>query len=354
LDNTCPYCGANNANPILRLKRAFAASEGSWSLTAILIGINVFLFLLSCVQGLEPAHGMEVAKPTGELVFRLGVQDNDAIRAGQWWRIITAMFLHLGVIHLLFNCYILWITGRYLEEEFGARLMFIIYMVSGILGFVASYFADIGGGGASGAIAGVMGAILARRWLLDGNFHHPMARYALILTLLTAAFSFMPGINHVAHGVGFIVGAGISALLSKVDVKRAGAVALLVASGICMVVTVVALGLMLLSLPRGGPSDYVSAGQCWLGEVQGLGIASSARQLEEAASCMADLPDLEDTANLARNDARRGLSVMISARNQHDVVGVREGFDILETAWKQYLDWYPEARPRYNPGYMNR
>jgi len=358
LEDECPYCGANNGNPILRLKRALAPGEDSWSLTAIFVGVNVFLFLLSCVDGLQMGGGgMEIARPSGELVFRLGIQDNDAIRAGQWWRIITAIFLHLGVIHLLFNCYVLWITGRYVEEEFGGRLMFFIYMVSGILGFVASYYANIGGGGASGAISGLMGAILVRRWLLDGNFHHPMARYALILTMISVVFSLMPGINYMAHLVGFLSGAGVSAFLSKVKLKRPAALALFLASVALAIVTVVALGSMLLSLTRGGPHDFMQTTKCWdevgavLNKTQ-RGRVVPKKQMDSAESCLADAPDLEDTPNDARAEGVRGLEIMTSAQKRHDGPGVREGFEILGKAWKSYRAWFEDALPRYNPGYL--
>ena len=357
LEDVCPYCGANNANPLLRLKRALAPGEDSWSLTAVLIGINVFLFLLSCVDGLQTGGGgMEVARPSGELVFRLGIQDNAAIRAGQWWRIITAIFLHLGVIHLFFNCYVLWITGRYVEDEFGGRLMFLIYMVSGILGFVASYYANIGGGGASGAISGLLGAILVRRWLLDGSFDHPMARYALILTLLSAVFSFMPGINYMAHLVGFISGAGVSGLLSKVKLKRPAALGLFLGSVALALVTVWSLGAMLVSLTNGGPRDFVKSSECWNQLVPVLngerrGRVIPLKTLEAAESCLTDLPELEETPNQLREDGLRALDVIISAQKRHDGPGAKEGYGMLSKAFDGYSQWFQEAYARYNPAY---
>ena len=360
LENECPYCGANNANPLLRLKRALAVGENRWSLAAVFIGVNVFLFLLSCVEGLQVGGGgMEFARPSGELVFRLGIQDNDAIRAGQWWRIITAIFLHLGVIHLLFNCYVLWITGRYVEEEFGGRLMFLIYMTSGILGFVASFYANIGGGGASGAISGLLGAILVRRWLLDGSFDHPMARYALILSLLSAVFSFMPGINYVAHLVGFIAGAGISAFFAKVRLRRRGALAVFFISIGLAVVTVAALASMLMSLPKGGPADFVETTRCWDEAGSILNRAARAQNisvemLQSAEACMEKAPGLEETADRLKADGIRGFGVLISAKQRHDGPGFREGIQMLQSAWNGYKRWFTEALPRYGPQYARR
>lgn len=357
LDSVCPYCDANNANPLLRFKRSLAAQGQSLSLTALLIGVNVFVFLLTCVNGMEAAtSAMEIAQPSGELVFRMGIQDNAAIAAGQWWRLITAMFIHLGVVHLFFNAYVLWMTGRYVEEEFGIRLMAVIYLLSGFLGFVASYAAGIGGGGASGAISGVMGAILARRWLLDGHFNHPMARYALMLTLLTVLFSAMPGVNHVAHGVGFVIGAGISALLSKVNLKRGGAIALLALSVLCVTVTVVALGAMLWSLSKGGPTDFMEARTCWVqADASRLQrYAGSVRELQEAKDCLEGVPSLEAPANEARDEAVRGLGAMIAAMKEFDGPARREGMRILEQALHSYVRWHGEAQPRYNPAYARR
>ena len=350
----------------MKVKRAMGprASDGRPRLTLALIGVNVFFFALAAAQGLEPAsEALELLRPKGTVLFQLGVQYNPAVDAGQWWRIVTAIFLHLGIIHLLFNCYVLWITGQAVEEEFGGRLMFLIYIASGILGFVASYFADIGGAGASGAVSGLMGAVLVRRWLVDGDFSHPTTRYVLQLIVITVIFSIVvPNINHVAHAVGFAVGAGFAWLLTRVNLGRRGALALAVATVITGLGTIAAGASMCLALLDGGPDTYREAEACWR-EVQTVLICEHSRtaavkdpscrtyhakkQVASARGCLAKMPSLESGANRARDDAKRAMERLEAALSPPNQPLIDEALNQLKAAFEAFILWRRDALPRY-------
>lgn len=129
-----------------------------------LVVSNVALFAIAWVYGLRMTDGFgfspEVYRPV-QMVFYTGMKVNAEIAAGEWWRLVSSMWVHLDFLHIGFNIYGLWVLGRFLEKFYGARRYFTIYMVSGLVGAAASfYFNDVDSGGASGALYGLVGALL--------------------------------------------------------------------------------------------------------------------------------------------------------------------------------------------------
>jgi rhomboid protease GluP len=119
---------------------------------AIIIAVNVAVLIL-----------MEVTGGSTNLsnLIRFGAKDNDLIAAGQYWRLFTSMFLHIGFIHLLFNSLALWTFGRDLERIYGTGRFLLLYLLPGLAGSFASYrFSPYVSAGASGAIFGLVGVSL--------------------------------------------------------------------------------------------------------------------------------------------------------------------------------------------------
>lgn len=130
---------------------------------------------------------------------------------GEPWRLITAGFLHYGPIHVALNMVALWILGRDIEPLFGRARFVAVYLLSLLGGSVAVFlFGPVGGGtaGASGAVWGVMGAVLVTVLRLKLN---PQPVLAVIA--INAVISFLPGISLFGHLGGFVVGAAASAAL---------------------------------------------------------------------------------------------------------------------------------------------
>jgi len=141
------------------------------------------------------------------------------------WRIFTSMFLHADLMHLFFNMFALFIFGNALERRIGSGLFLLVYLVSGVvggIGFMVLTGPDTAALGASGAIFGVIGAmvIIAPRMpvYLWGAVPLPMAvvglGYALIEIL---AFGSVDGIAHSAHLLGFVGGFAIALTYKNVD-----------------------------------------------------------------------------------------------------------------------------------------
>src|SRR5213075_3591231 len=92
--------------------------------------LNVMIFLLMAFAG------GSTNEPT---LMAFGVKDNAEIMRGQWWRFITPMFIHIGMLHLIFNSYALWIVGPQVEKLYGAARFVILYVLTGVAGVCGSY-----------------------------------------------------------------------------------------------------------------------------------------------------------------------------------------------------------------------
>ncbi|HEX3031394.1 MAG TPA: rhomboid family intramembrane serine protease [Bacillota bacterium] len=121
-------------------------------ITYTLIGINVLLWVLMTLAG---------GSGNSEVLMAFGAKVNALIVAGEYWRLLTPVFLHIGIDHLLFNCFALYQLGIGAEQLFGRVKYLAIYLCAGIFGNLGSFvFSDYLSAGASGAIFGIMGAYL--------------------------------------------------------------------------------------------------------------------------------------------------------------------------------------------------
>jgi membrane associated rhomboid family serine protease len=183
------------------------ALRGGVSVTKVLLVAIAIPFVLEIVKG-GPTSMMN---PSGQVLFDLGAMQPFAIAAGQYWRLFTAMFLHVGILHIAFNAYALWVFGSMVERDYGRVQMLLIYLVSGFLASVASYvWSDPRtlSVGASGAIFGIFGAFFAynyrRRHTALGSAN---LRTALSLLVINAILAFsISGIDWRAHVGGFVAG----------------------------------------------------------------------------------------------------------------------------------------------------
>jgi membrane associated rhomboid family serine protease len=171
-----------------------------------------------------------------------GLDLGAGIVGGQWWRLLSSIFLHAGVIHLALNSYVLWIFGTAIERDIGRVSTLAVFLVTGLFAGATSYAFATGfkiGVGASGAIFGLVGAFVAYNYL---RRHHVMAqarlRSALSMLIINIIIGFsIPVIDWRAHLGGLVAGliAGFAvdpsrpAAIRRV-VATAGLVALLAAA----------------------------------------------------------------------------------------------------------------------------
>lgn len=189
-------------------------------LTYVLIGLNAAVWLVMVgfgVDGFEPSAAALLAWGGN-----LGLQTAN----GEWWRLLTATFIHAGIMHLAFNLYFAWVIGRICEQIFGASAYALIYFGSGLLASLVSvaWQPAVVSVGASGALFGVFGAFLGftirRRDMLRPEFVSSVRRNALILIGINLVIGFaVPGIDVAAHVGGLVAGLGIGYLIAKLAEK---------------------------------------------------------------------------------------------------------------------------------------
>ena len=176
-------------------------------LTALLILTNLLVYLFSAF-----CAGSFGTIDNGTLVACGGLYGPAVVADGQWWRLLSAMFLHGGLEHLVLNMLSLFIVGRMTELYFGSRVMLAIYLASGLLGFLFSLFVHPVSVviGASGAIFGLFGAMggyaLFHRRRLGRRYRLFMKEFGAVLGLNLLAGLLMPGIDLSAHIGGLIPG----------------------------------------------------------------------------------------------------------------------------------------------------
>lgn len=171
-------------------------------ITPILLILNLLVFLAMEVAG---------GSTSSCVLLRFGAKFNYLIAMGQWWRLLTPIFLHIGVVHLLFNEYALWIFGREVERLFGSARFFGIYILSGLYGSWASFALSAAlSAGASGAIFGIIGALVAF-FLRNRERFGEMGRRQLTSLVAVIGFNLflgftIPGIDNFGHIGGLISG----------------------------------------------------------------------------------------------------------------------------------------------------
>ncbi|MCK8058714.1 MULTISPECIES: rhomboid family intramembrane serine protease [unclassified Fusibacter] len=171
-----------------------------------IIGINVLVFVIMFIT--DPS----ISSTT---LINFGAKFNYHIVEGQWWRFVTAMFLHLDFMHILFNMAALFILSRPLEHLFGKVKFIAIYMLSGIGGVALSFaFNNSLSAGASGAIFGLLGAHLYLYFRNKDAYRMIFGYDFLLLIGINLVYGFVnPGIDNLGHLGGLFAGFGAAHLL---------------------------------------------------------------------------------------------------------------------------------------------
>jgi membrane associated rhomboid family serine protease len=189
----CPDHASARSGSATRLKprpvrRApgLALATGSAPVTKVLIAINVAVYLITVVQG----SGLN--SPGGSLYIRW-LLFGPLVANGGWYRLVTSMFLHGFLLHIVFNMVALWFIGAPVEQYLGRARYIGLYFVSGLAGAAGALLqAPLEPTvGASGAIFGILGAWLIIEWQITGR----LAGNAMTLIVINLVIDFIPGTN---------------------------------------------------------------------------------------------------------------------------------------------------------------
>ena len=147
--------------------------------------------------------------------------DEIQVDPSQSWRLLAAMFVHIGLQHFVLNMVTLYFLGRIAEDLFGSKTFLALYILSGLMGnlFVLVFSPEVVAAGASTALFGIFGAIASLRFIARSPYIQYLSQSYTSLILVNILFSFMPGISLAGH-LGGLVGGGILAFVFPVYGER--------------------------------------------------------------------------------------------------------------------------------------
>lgn len=173
----------------------------AYPIVSTLITINLAVYIMTLIPKL------------GDEIFYFGMSVNGLIVQGEWWRIITSMFLHGGLMHILFNMFSLFLFGPELEKIAGKPRFLVVYLLSGIGGSLATLatqnalYASVGASGALFGIFGAFGALLFRY----RNSLPQLRQIILPIIVISVVMTFLQSnVNAASHigglATGFVIG----------------------------------------------------------------------------------------------------------------------------------------------------
>jgi rhomboid protease GluP len=186
----------------------------SFPVTIALIAMNALVFAIMVVSGVS------AFLPTRQQAIAFGADFGPLVFGGQWWRLVTSMFVHFGIIHIGLNMWCLWNLGRAAEILMGRSSYLLAYFASGIFGSIAGvYWHPLSAGaGASGAIFGMAGVLVTFVYLKKTPAHLQINKKMLsslgsfiVYNLIIGAS--IPGISNAGHVGGLVMGAVVGVLL---------------------------------------------------------------------------------------------------------------------------------------------
>jgi rhomboid protease GluP len=243
----CFHCGRRNPGlwgfgPLVG--RLVAEATFARVVSAVCLAAFVGALLLDPRAALRPRGVFGLLAPSRGALDLLGMTGAYAWAHGRWWTLLTAIYLHGGALHLLFN--LLWIRqlAPAVEEIYGRSRLVLVFTAAGVLGFVASNAVGVAFTlGASGGIFGLLGALVAygrsRGGLFGGAILRHYGQWALVLFALGFLMS---GVNNFAHAGGFVGGYLMGTALAGRE-RLAGRDHLGPVAGATVLLTAIAFGL---------------------------------------------------------------------------------------------------------------
>lgn len=216
-DRVCPYCN-EPVGPRAVERRAGGGILGGFIpharfVTVMILVINFGLYIATTLYSMRSGNGEAVMNIDIRTLFEFGAKYRQAIYLGQWWRLVTAGFLHGGILHILMNSWVLFDLGAQVEEIYGTYRLVVFYFVATVFGFLASTFWSPSiSVGASAGLFGLIGAMIAlgvrHRSGVGDAIRGMYVRWAIYGLL----FGLLPGlhVDNAAHIGGLAAGFGVA------------------------------------------------------------------------------------------------------------------------------------------------
>jgi rhomboid protease GluP len=236
-DKVCPYCQFT-VGPKAVDRRTPADALGGLIpharfTTMLIMLINTGLYVAMVLHTQAAAQGMTFDFD-GRTLLEFGAKFGPLMMQGEWWRLVTAGFLHGGILHILMNMWVLFDLGAQTEEMYGTPRYLSIYFVATVTGFLASFFwaPQVPSVGASAGICGLIGAMIALGVRDRTSFGADIRRFYVRWVIYLLVFGLLfPQTDNAAHigglaggfAVGYIAGTpGFSQAVERVWQVLAG------------------------------------------------------------------------------------------------------------------------------------
>ena len=246
-ETRCPYCGTSRPGSWWKSNVWTRGFRDPDQLSRAVIYVNIGMYVISLLVnprgtgfGFNP---FSILSPDSSSLLLVGATGTIPIdRLHRWWTLISASYLHGGILHIVFNMFAFSRLAPLVLQEFGPYRMFVLYTLGGIIGFFVSYLAGVPLTiGASAGLCSLMGGIIYFGKSRGGVYGQ--AIYRQIGGWAVGIFAFgllMPGINNWAHGGGFLGGVALGFLLGYQE-RRRESLFHKVLAGMCAAATVVIL-----------------------------------------------------------------------------------------------------------------
>jgi len=215
-DKVCPYCNERVGPRAIDLRDTSALVGGliphARFNTMVILVVNFGLYLATTIYSMKAGNQSAFMSLDSRTLLSFGAKFGPFIAAGQWWRLVTAGFLHGGLLHILMNSWVLFDLGAEVEQIYGASRMWVIYLLSSVGGFFVS---DLWNPmapsiGASAGLAGLIGAMIALGLMHSGAAATAIRSHYIRWAVYLMIWSFFfPGIDMAAHVGGMAAGFGL-------------------------------------------------------------------------------------------------------------------------------------------------
>jgi rhomboid protease GluP len=209
-----------------------------------ILGVNLLLFLLMAKSSLLPLRWTLISGSDHATLINFGAKTNFwLVQQRQWFRLVTPIFLHIGIFHLAMNAYALCIVGPVVERLYGSARFALLYLLTGMAGVAGSLFSvrlskfDGPTAGSSGALFGLFGALLVvsykYRHELPTDFRRAFSKGVLFVVCINLAFGFLNNfgrslcirwslhfVDNWAHIAGLLMGAILAMILPSLATKK--------------------------------------------------------------------------------------------------------------------------------------
>jgi rhomboid protease GluP len=217
-DRVCPYCDAA-VGPRAIDRRDPSALLGGFIpharfVTTLILLVNTGLYIATALYSMNAGNEGALFAVDGRTLLLFGAKQRMLLDTyGQWWRLVTAGFLHGGLMHILMNSWVLFDLGAQVEELYGAARMTVFYFVSTIAGFAASMvWSPVISVGASAGLFGLIGAMIALGMTHKSSLGEAIRGMYIRWAIYGLLFGLLPGmrIDNAAHIGGLVAGFGVA------------------------------------------------------------------------------------------------------------------------------------------------